>query len=150
MSADNDMRAYASGLPMPEFDQPAFTAAKALRDSKVAIVTTAALHRAGDELYAAGDSSYRTIQRESRDLVLGHWSPNFDRAGFAADLNVVFPIDRLEELASEGVIGGVAPRHFAFAGNQEDTVSSVRLDSGPRAARELLHDGVDVVLLTPV
>ena len=150
MSADDDMRAYAANTPMPEFAEPAFTAAKPLREATVAIVTTAALHLSSDAGYSAGDTSYRCIPRASRDVVLGHWSPNFDRAGFAADLNVVYPIDRLEELAAQGVIGAVAPRHFAFAGNQEDTVSSIRLDSGPRAARELLRDGVDVVLLTPV
>ncbi len=150
MSADHDMRAYAANLPMPEFENPAFRRPKPLAESKVAIVTTAALHVPGDDLYTAGDTSYRVIGAEVRDLVLGHWSPNFDRVGFAADLNVVYPIDRLVELAADGVIGSVAPRHFAFAGNQEDTVSSIRLDSGPRAAREMIRDGVDVVLLTPV
>ena len=123
---------------------------RSLSDARVAIVTTAALHRAGDEGYTNTDTSYRVIERRDRDLVMGHWSPNFDRVGFAADLNVVFPIDRLEELAAHGVIGSVAPRHLAFAGNQEDTVASIRLDSGPRAARALLADGIDVVLLTPV
>ena len=150
MTADSDIRVYASGLPMPEFATPAFVTPRSLSDARVAIVTTAALHRAGDEGYTNTDTSYRVIERRDRDLVMGHWSPNFDRVGFAADLNVVFPIDRLEELAAQGVIGSVAPRHFAFAGNQEDTVASIRLDSGPRAARALLADGIDVVLLTPV
>ncbi|MEC9225064.1 MAG: glycine/sarcosine/betaine reductase selenoprotein B family protein, partial [Actinomycetota bacterium] len=66
------------------------------------------------------------------------------------DLNVVYPIDRLEELAADGVIGEVAPRHFAFAGNQPDTVSEIRLDTGPQCAGQLNADAVDVVLLTPV
>ena len=66
------------------------------------------------------------------------------------DPNVAYPIDRLRELADEGVIGEVAPRHFSFAGNQPDTVAEVRLDSGPACAAELVADGVDVVLLTPV
>ncbi|MEZ5141606.1 MAG: hypothetical protein R2726_03670 [Acidimicrobiales bacterium] len=69
---------------------------------------------------------------------------------FALDLDVVFPIDRLEELAAEGTIGAVAPRHLAFAGNQDDSVAKVRLDTAPRAAALLAADGVDVVLLTPV
>ena len=81
---------------------------------------------------------------------MGHWSPNFDHTGFQLDLNVVYPIDRLEELAAQGVIGDVAPRHFAFAGNQPETVSELRLDTGPACAKELLADAVDVVVLTPV
>jgi D-proline reductase (dithiol) PrdB len=66
------------------------------------------------------------------------------------DLNVVYPIDRLQELAARGVIGGVAPRHISFAGNQPDDVATIRLDSGPAAAAALRLDGVDVVILTPV
>jgi hypothetical protein len=44
----------------------------------------------------------------------------------------------------------VAPHHYSFAGNQEDSVSGIRLDTGPNAAKLTLQDGVDVVLLTPV
>ena len=62
----------------------------------------------------------------------------------------MYPIDRLEELAANGTIGQVAPRHVAFAGNQPDTVSEVRLDTGPAAVAELRADGVDVAILTPV
>ena len=57
---------------------------------------------------------------------------------------------RLSELAARGAIGSVADFHYAFAGNQPDTVSELRLDTGPGCARKLLEDGVDVVLLTPV
>ncbi len=144
------MRAYVDGLPVPEYDSTPFVTPKALGDAKVAIVTTAAIHRVGDEGYTAGDTGFRVIERDERELRLGHWSPNFDRTGFAADLDVVFPIDRLEELEASGSIGAVAPRHFAFAGNQDDSVTRVRIDSGPAAARMLRDDGVDVVLLTPV
>jgi len=66
------------------------------------------------------------------------------------DINVVYPIDRLEELAADGVIGSVAPRHISFAGNQPDDVATIRYDSGPAAAELLRQDGVDVVILTPV
>jgi D-proline reductase (dithiol) PrdB len=148
--SDTPMRDYAAGMPMPDLGPTPWTAAKPLAESRVAIVTTAAMHVVGDEGFTNDDTSFRVIDRERRDLTLGHWSPNFDRAGFAADLDVVYPIDRLEELAAAGVIGSVAPRHLAFAGNQEDTLTAIRLDSGPRAAALLLADAVDVVLLTPV
>jgi D-proline reductase (dithiol) PrdB len=148
--SDAAMRAYVDTQPVPEFDSTPFVVPPRLADATVAIVTTAAIHRVGGEPFTAADTGFRIIDRSDRDLVLGHWSPNFDRTGFAADLDVVFPIDRLEELAAAGTIGAVAPRHLAFAGNQDDSVTRVRLDSGPAAARELRADGVDVVLLTPV
>ena len=144
------MQKFAAGVPVPDFDETSFNQPKPLNQSKVAIVTTAALHRQGGDGFELGDSDYHyeTLPRDARDLALGHHSVNFDRGGFAADINVVYPIDRLQELAEDGIIGGVAENHYAFAGNQSDTVSEIRLDSGPLCAKEMLKEEVDVVLLT--
>lgn len=150
MNGDQAMRAHSDGLPGPEFPNPAWVTPKPLDQCTVAIVTSAALHTPDDEAFGGADAGYRFIARDRRDLVLGHWSPNFDRAAVAIDLNVVYPIDRLEELAERGVIGAVAPRHVSFAGNQPDDVATIRIDTGPAAAEALRQDGVDVVILTPV
>ncbi len=147
---DAAIRSMMDTTPVPVVDGAPWVTPPPLAGATVALVTTAALHRVDDEGFSATDTGFRVIGRSDRDLRLGHWSANFDHAGFAADLNVVFPIDRLEELAERGSIGAVAPRHFAFAGNQDDTMSRLFLDSGPAAAREMQADGVDVVLLTPV
>jgi D-proline reductase (dithiol) PrdB len=148
---DQVMKDFAANLPAPEFENPAFTRPPALRDARVAIVTSAALSRTGGvSNWKPDDAHFETIPAEARDLELGHLSPNFDRAAFHADLNCVYPIDRLNELAEQGVIGSVASFHYAFAGNQPDSLSGIRLDSGPACARQMLEDGVDVVLLTPV
>jgi len=150
MSGDQVMRDYAATLPVPEFTETAFTKPPPLSEARVAIVTSAALHRSGDDGFTQGDTSFRSFPTDARDLMMGHWSPNFDRSGFAIDRNVVYPIDRLLELEERGVIGSVATNHLAFAGNQPDDVATIRLDSGPAAAKVLTDDGVDVVLLTPV
>ncbi len=149
-TGDSKMREAGDGLPVPEFSSTPWTTPVSLNKATVGIVTSAALYPADGEAFSAGDTSYRMIEGAERNLVLGHWSPNFDRTGVAIDLNVVYPIDRLTELVDDGVIGAVAPRHVSFAGNQPDDVSTLRLDSGPRAAAEMKADGVDVVLLTPV
>ncbi len=150
-AGDAAMRSFGATQQVPVFDDPAFTRLdKPLSQARVAIVTSAALHRPDQERYTATDTRFRAFNRGDRDLIMGHWSPNFDHTGFQLDLNVVYPIDRLEELADDGVIGEVAPRHFAFAGNQPETVSELRLDTGPACAQELTADAVDVVLLTPV
>ena len=81
--------------------------------------------------------------------VIVSWSPNFDASRVSTDLTVVFPIDRLEEMAAEGVIGRVADVHLAFAGNQFD-LAGIRMDGGPAGAEFLKSHEVDVVLLTPV
>ena len=150
MNGDQAMRAHSATLPAPVFEHPAFVTPKPLAECTVAIVTSAALYPAGGDQFTAGDTGYRLIDSDRRDLVMGHWSPNFDHTGIAIDLNVVYPIDRLTELAERGVIRAVAPHHVSFAGNQPDDVATIRLDTGPAAAAALRADGVDVVLLTPV
>jgi D-proline reductase (dithiol) PrdB len=150
MSADDAMRAFAAKSPVPEFADTAWTTPKPLHQATVAIVTSAALHTANDARFTGGDTSYRKLERAERALALGHWSQNFDRSGIAIDLNVVYPIDRLEELAANGTIGAVANTHYSFAGNQPDDVATLRLDSGPAVAAQMVADGVDVVILTPV
>ncbi len=150
MSADATLRSAVGGLPAPEFAPHATPLGKPLSESTVAIVTTAGLKPRGEvELWQPGDMSYTVIPASVRDLQLSHFSPNFDRSGVAADLDVVYPIDRLQELADAGVIGKVADRHLSFMGAQFDFASMIQ-DSGPRAAQELVDDGVDVVIFTPV
>ena len=147
--ADHDVKKLTADIECPVFETVAFNRAKPLSESRVAIVTSASLHHPDQPDFSGGDTSFRVLDGSRRNWMLGHWSPNFDASGFAVDPNVVFPIDRLEELAASGRIGSVAPRHLAYAGNQFD-LSTIRLDSGPEGAQLLKQDGVDVVLLTPV
>lgn len=148
--SDALIRERTADTPAPEFDTTPFTTPPPLNEATVAIVTTMGLKRPGEEGWKPQDPSFRSFDVSERDLMLGHLSPNFDRTGIAVDLNVAYPIDRLVELAAEGVIGAVAPRHLSFMGAQDENMTSIRLDSGPAAAKQLKDDGVQVVLLTPV
>lgn len=147
------MRELVAQMETPEYDHDPWTPPPALADCTVAIVTTAGLLAPGDDAFSAGaegDTSFRLLDATERNLRVGHWSPNFDRAGIAADLNVAYPIDRLHELAGDGAIRRVAPRHASVVGNQYDTLETMRLDTARAIARLLRDDGVDVALLTPV
>ena len=54
-------------------------------------------------------------------------------------------------MAEEGIIGSGADTLISFMGAQPDhTLETIRLDSGPAAAKLLADDEVDLVLLTPV
>ena len=151
MGADDTHASHLASLPVPAFGDPAFVIPPPLGAATVAVVTTAALHHPDDEGFVSRDPSFRRIDPDRRDeLVLGHVSPNFDRSGVLADTNVVLPLDRLDELAAQGVIGTVSPLHVSFLGAQDETMATIRLDSGPAAAAALVEAGVDVVLLTPV
>ncbi len=146
---DLQIKTGAAQVDCPTVEDPAFVHPKPLAQCRIAIVTSASMHHEDDADFAPTDTGFRTLDAARRDIVVGHWSPNFDAVGVAADLNVVFPIDRLQELADQGTIGSVAPYHYAVAGNQFD-LSGIRLDAGPAIAQDLLKNEVDVVLLTPV
>jgi D-proline reductase (dithiol) PrdB len=147
---DQELRAIFNQLPVPEFATTPFTRPPRQADATVAIVTTAGLHLPEDRGWSRRDQSFRVLPSGRRDLQLGHSSSNYDQSGLLMDLNVVYPADRLEEMRDMGAIGTVAPRHLAFMGSQDETMTTIRLDTGPAAAKLLLDDGVDVVLLTPI
>lgn len=151
LSGDALIRSSSGKIEAFEFDSVPVTPAKPLADATIAIVTTAGLRPSGSDLWPGGDQTFSVLDGADRDLMVAHVSANFDRVGVSADINTAYPIDRLAELAAAGEIGSVAPRHLSFMGAQPDhTMETIRLDTGPAAAKLLLDDGVDIVLLTPV
>ncbi|MBD3647042.1 MAG: hypothetical protein HUJ31_06205 [Pseudomonadales bacterium] len=146
---DRDVKAMAEAVEAPDMGETAFNCPVDLATATVAVVTSASLHHEDQEDFAPTDVGYRVLDNSKRDYRTGHWSPNFDSLGFAADINTVIPLDRLDELAAAGKIGAVSDVHLSYAGNQFD-LSAIRMDSGPAGAKFLKERGVDVVLLTPV
>jgi D-proline reductase (dithiol) PrdB len=147
---DRAIRERYEHIDVIDFGTTTSTVAPPLGQARVAIVTTAGLRTDGIGTWSDGQG-FTVLDHADRGVTLAHVSANFDRAGVAADLDVVYPIHRLDELAASGRIGSVASRNLSFMGAQLDhTFATLRLDSGPAAAKLLLDDGVDVVLLTPV
>ena len=128
---------------------------KPLAESKIAIVTSAALTLPSqppfDDGVRGGDWSLREIPGDAdvASLVESHRSETFDHRGLHDDPNLGLPLDRLRELAAEGRIGSVAERHFSVMGSITAPGRLVR-DTAPEIARRLAADGVDAVLLVPV
>ncbi len=71
--------------------------------------------------------------------------PGYDIRGARRDINTVFPIDVLGELAADGVVGDVADTHYGFVGAASQL--ELRNDVAPRWADQLRADEVDVCLL---
>ncbi len=139
------------GRKAPRFTDRPWVRNAPLDRCRIALVTTAGLHRRSDRPFnVLPGTEYRVIPGDTpaAELVMSHVSVNFDRSGFHADLNVVFPIDRLAELEQEGVIGSVAQFHYSFMGA---AWPPTRFEASARELAGLLKkDGVDAVLLTPV
>jgi D-proline reductase (dithiol) PrdB len=132
------------------FKTSPWVAGPPLKERRVAMITTAGIHLAGEKNFEFKDTAYRVIPGDvvAGDMVMTHSSANFDRTGFQQDLNVAFPIDRLHELAEAGEIGSVADFHYGFMG------AGTTPDEYEASAREvaglLIKDRVDAVMLVPI
>ena len=127
---------------------------KPLSQCRVALVTSAGLVVPGDRPFdqrRGGDFSHRVIPAgtDVQELEEQHRSDAFDHAGIEADRNVCFPLDRLAELAADGVIGEVAPRHVSLMGSITAPGRLVR-QTIPQITDLLVADEVDMALLVPV
>ena len=136
-------------LPMPEFASTPWVPPPDLKSARVAIITTAGLHRRSDQNFVGGAADYRIIPGDIdiNELVQSHVSVNFDRTAFQQDTNSVFPLNHLRDLATKGEIGSVANWHYSFMGA---TDPSRMEDAGAHVADLLKEDGVDAVILVPV
>jgi D-proline reductase (dithiol) PrdB len=134
---------------LPDFGPTPFAPGPPLARRRVAIVTTSGIHPRGDRPFEMGSADYRIIPGDTAaaDLIMSHTSVNFDRTGFQEDVNVVFPLARLREIAHEGGVGSVSEFHYSFMG-----AAPIRaLEPKARELASLLkQDRVDAVLLTPV
>ena len=65
------------------------------------------------------------------------------------DINCVFPIDRLRELAAERIIGSVAPHHYSGFMGRIYVRSAVVNEAAPALVQKLRDESVDVFLLVP-
>ena len=131
-------------------DAPHTPLPRPLSECTLAVVTSAGLHRRGDEPFGREDPSYRVIPSSlgAADVLQSHSSLAFDKTAFIRDINVVFPVDRMRELVAEGRVGRLGPNHYSFMGALPD-LTPVRDVTAPEVGRRLLDEQVDVVLLTP-
>jgi D-proline reductase (dithiol) PrdB len=138
-----------AALECPDFETKPWVTGPPLSRRRVAIVSSAGLVVRGEDPFRGRDSDYRAIPADTKpeELLVSHISINFDRTGFQEDWNVVFPLDRLNELAAHGVIGSVAQTHYSFMG----ATDPAQMEPHARElAGRLKHDRVDAVILSPV
>jgi D-proline reductase (dithiol) PrdB len=142
-------REHIASLACTAFENAPWVDGGAVLERRVAIVSTAGLQVRGDRPFATGARDYRVIPTATatNDIVMSHISTNFDRSAFQLDLNVVFPIDRLHELAAAGQVGSVAAFHYSFMGATDPVLWE---ETARYIAGLLKQDRVDAALLVPV
>lgn len=142
-------RSFLTNLNCPEYSTQPWVSGPPLSKRRVALISTAGLHRREDAPFTGISGEYRVIPGSvsAGELVMSHVSVNFDRTGFMQDWNTVFPLDRLKELAQQGIIGGAADFHYSFMG----AADPAQLEGPARELAGLLKkDDVTAVLLVPV
>ena len=122
----------------------------ALSDSVVALVTTAGVTVKGQPAFRegliGGDFEFRMMHRDVVPQKLSFSKYMIDRRLALLDANILFPLERLRELAQEGVIKGVSEHHFSFYGYASDP-NRIMDGSAKDVARRLRYEGVDKVLV---
>lgn len=139
-------------VPLEDIPWTPFT--KGLGNSKVALVTTAGVHLRAQKPFNMidpdGDPTYRALplDTEASDYTVTH--DYYDHSDADRDINVVFPVFRLRELAAEGFIREAAPVNYGFMGHITGPhVQTLMKKTAPEVAGMLRKDSVDAVLLTP-
>ena len=131
---------------------------KPLREARVALISSAAVRRTGDQPFDEegerddpwwGDPSYRVIPRGTRGDEVRLQHLHIERSYGESDLDCVLPLTRLEELAEAGLIGEPAPSHYSFMGYLLRPEEFLRT-SVPAIIERLKAEAVDAVLLVPV
>ncbi len=142
-------RTVVTSVPCPSFDTQPFVTGPKLAERRVAIISSAALIARGAAPFAFGSTEMRPVPASwaAGDILTSHPSIAHDRSGFQRDINVVHPVDRLRELAAEGVIAGAADTHYSIMGSSD---ASQMADAADQIAGQLRQERIDSVLLSPV
>jgi D-proline reductase (dithiol) PrdB len=132
-------------IPLAELKKP-------LTDARLTFVSTAGVQPKNtlpfDTAHPVGDYTFRRVPSRSKPEELEIHQLKYPTVGAERDLNVIFPIERLQELAADKIIGGLTTDFFSFIGYNMD---AERLE---KTLAEDIADAVeaekpDVVLLAP-
>ena len=145
--------------------EPAFEAipwarlTRALAHSRVALLSTAGLSMQGDTAFDMegerrnpgwGDPTWRRLRADATSQTIQADHLHIDTGYIRRDLNVALPLDRLRELAAEGVVGAMADTHYSIMGYQGNDMTVLENESAPAIAAAMREEQVDLALLAPV
>ncbi|MFL5262141.1 MAG: selenoprotein B, partial [Anaeromyxobacteraceae bacterium] len=90
-----------------------------LEEASVCIVSTAAVRAKSDKPFnTEGDATFRVIGGELSGAELAYDDTHFDHSCADEDINCIFPIDRVRELAVDRRVGGLTDKHFSLGFSQ--------------------------------
>jgi D-proline reductase (dithiol) PrdB len=155
----NRVRNWVRSEVDPEYDFLAFadvpwTPPRApLRALRVALLTTANLHRRDDAPFTTlesrlGDTTFRVVAHELPEAELALDAPYVDAKYIPRDPEVALPRRALDALVADGTIASAAPRHYSFAQGIVRPLPALA-ESARAVAALLRQDEVDALVLLP-
>lgn len=126
---------------------------KPLAQIKFALVTTGGTHLHADQpfdmLDPRGDPTFRAIPANTPLDAITITHDYYNHADADADVNIVLPITRFQELVTQGVIAGLGTS-YGFMGHITDQhIETLITKSAPAVARRMRDEGITAALLTP-
>jgi D-proline reductase (dithiol) PrdB len=124
--------------------------AKPLSQSRLTLVSSCGVHMKTEEpldvCHPFGDFRFLNIPSWAKhhDLIIHQLKYPHDDADL--DINVIFPIERLQDLCKEGFLGGLTPNFFSFIGYNMDPEKFERTVAAG-IAKAVEQEGADCVLL---
>jgi D-proline reductase (dithiol) PrdB len=131
----------------PDFVKPS----KSLSDSRLGVLSTAGTYVAGQVAYHyKDDTSIRVIPSSTSvdDIRFSHVTENY-LVDARQDPRCVFPIQALQKLADQGVIGSLADNYFSCMGGIYSQ-RRVTAELIPRLEAKLRSEEIDLLLLIPL
>ncbi len=126
---------------------------KPLAESRLTLISSCGVHAKSDPpldvCHPFGDFRFRRVPSNLRheDLTIHQLKYPHDDAD--VDINVIFPIERLQELATEGILGGLTDNFFSFIGYNMDPERFERTVAHDIAEAVVGEERADVALLAP-
>ena len=126
---------------------------KPLHQSRVTLISSCGVHMKTDKpmdvCHPFGDFTFRRVPSSAKhsDLIIHQLKYPHDDADL--DINVIFPIERLQELAEERVIGGLTSNFFSFIGYNMDPQRFEETVAADIARATVEVEQADVALLAP-
>lgn len=123
-----------------------------LAESRLTFVSTAGVQPKGsvpfDVVHPIGDYTFRRVPSDASPAELEIHQLKYPTGGAHRDLNVIFPVERLQELAREGFVGGLTPHLFSFIGYNMDP-DLLERTLAEDLAQAVVDQQADLALLAP-
>jgi len=111
---------YPGSMIMKETFVPLAELKKPLPEIRLSFVSTAGVQSKNtmpfDTVHPVGDYTFRRVPSNALTTDLEIHQLKYPTHGAMRDLNVIFPIERLQELADENFIGELSENFFSFIG----------------------------------